>query len=356
MKKFRLATCSLLAFTSVNCFAGNHSITAIARSGWTYKNNDTKKTTTLNSSEINVDYLKLNFDGKLNDKNRYTLELNGLYANSANDKTDNLSDFIEKVNVTRTVADTWTVSLGKLGVIAGGREWDYVSADLYTQSYFFGDLPTYRTGLTVTKEHMGQSFQFQVLNGNKDRSTGVKSQTKFGGALGYRGILFNGIVNPIIGYTMIPEAIGKTTTAGTRVKAGNDVAIAGGIEFKLPHNITFEADYNQFTEEDAAGTTTALKDLKTTSIVGLLRYKCDITNLMPFAKFIQDTVKLDSTKTGERTAYDLGIEYRQPKNEEIRYHAVYSSSSVKTNMNTTRVTSSPYSIMVGLRFDASILN
>ncbi|MBP9682857.1 MAG: hypothetical protein KBD76_15765, partial [Bacteriovorax sp.] len=62
-----------------------------------------------------------------------------------------------------------------------------------------------------------------------------------------------------------------------------------------------------------------------------------------------------STKTDSRTAYDLGFEYKEAKEDAIRYHVVYSGSSVKANINTSEVKSSPSSIMVGMKFTASLL-
>ena len=344
-----------------NVFAGDQSIKVISRGGWKYMNNDVQKTTKPNSSNFNFDYLRTKFSGELTPSVKYVLTTNLLKADQANDTNEGISKMISEGYVTKTFSFGTQMSFGRKTTIIGGREYDYSSSDLYSTSYFYDATPSpYAMGITLAHEVAGQTFRAQYINGNKTVSTtGTASQSKFGYALEWNGNLMDGMIKPIISYTVIPEIAGASTTAktttnsSTRANKGDDTFLGAGLQFNLPQNMILEADYNMLTEKDATGTTAAKKDLKTESIV--VHAKMNGETLSPFVKFIADTRKNDSTKTDSRTAYDLGLEYKEAEEDAIRYHVVYSGASVKANINTTEVKSSPSSIMVGMKFTASLL-
>lgn len=344
-------------------FAGNafadQSIKVISRGGWSYKDNDVNKSGTPNSSSFNFDYLRTKFSGELTPSVKYVLTSNLLKASETNDTNEGISKMITEGYITKSFSTGTQVSFGRKTTIIGGREYDYSSSDLYSTSYFYQATPSpYAMGLTFSHEIAGQTLKAQYLNGNKTTTTGVATtgtatQSKFGYALEWNGSLMEGMIKPIISYTVIPENAGASTTKTARVNKGNDVFLGTGLQFNLPQNMVLETDYNLFTEQDATGTAAAKKDLKTESII--VHAKMNGENFSPFVKFIADTRKNDSTKTNSRTAYDLGFEYKEAKEDTIRYHVVYSGSSVKDNINTTEVKSSPSSIMVGMKFTASLL-
>lgn len=342
-----------------NVFAGDQSIKVIARGGWKHMNNDVQKTGTPNSSAFNFDYLRTKFSGDLTPSVKYVLTTNLLKANETNDTNEGISKMIFEGYVTKTFSFGTQMSFGRKKTIIGGREYDYLSSDLYSTSYFYNATPSpYAMGITLAHEMAGQTFRAQYINGNKTTTTGVSTtgtatQSKFGYALEWNGNLMDGMIKPIVSYTVIPEIAGSSTTKTARVNKGNDAFLGAGLQFNLPQGMVLEADYNMLTEKDATGTTAAAKDLKTESIV--VHAKMNGETFSPFVKFIADTRKNDSTKTDSRTAYDLGFEYKEAKEDAIRYHVVYSGSSVKANINTTEVKSSPSSIMVGMKFTASLL-
>jgi hypothetical protein len=349
---------------SANAFAGDHTLNAAARTGWIYKNNDVKKTGLSNSSSFNIDYLRTTFAGAVSPYVKYflTVDLLGL---TGNDVVDGTPTLIDEAFATKTFSFGTAATIGKKAVLIGGREYDYLNYDRYTTSFFYQATPANQVGLTLSQEIAGQTFMAQYFNGNKDNGKGAtttNAQSKFGYAVGWNGNLLNSMIRPIVVYTVVPEAGGvngaptslnTATTANLRVNKGNDNFFSAGVQFNTPHNIILEVDYDLLTEKDAAGTLLDKKDLKTTSIVALVRYTGE--RFAPFVKYISDTRKLASTKTETRMAYDLGVEFKEAKDDMIRYHVVYSGSSVKTGLNTTEVKSSPSSILVGLMFDASNL-
>lgn len=72
------------------------------------------------SSTLGVDYLKSKLTGKVNDVLNYTL---------VSKWTTNA--FIDEAFVTRSLMDGTSLSFGKMGILIGGREFDYSSADLF---------------------------------------------------------------------------------------------------------------------------------------------------------------------------------------------------------------------------------
>lgn len=348
-----LATVAAFAtLISANVFAGDHTINAVGRTSWIYRDHDESGVS--NSSSFNIDYLSTTFAGVVSPSVKYYLTADFLGDNSSADDVDGTSSFIDEAFVTKTFASATSVTIGKKSVLIGGREYDYHSADSYSLSAFNNAAPENQVGVTVAQDVLGNTFMAQYFNGNKTNGqTGVNAQSKFGYAVAWYGDILEGMIKPIVAFTVVPEAAGAGTTGANRVNKGNDQFIGTGLQFNLPMGLTIEADYNMLNEKDASGTITVKQDLKTTSIVGLVRYTTD--RFAPFVKFISDTSKLDSTKTGSKIAYDLGVEFKETKEEMIRYHLVYSGSTVKTGINTSTVKTSPKSILVGLKFDAAIL-
>ena len=363
MKKFTFI--AMTALLSAGAFAGDNTINVVGRAGWTYKDNDVAKTGTANSSSFNFDFLRTTFAGVVTPSVKYFATADFLGNTNSVDSVDGTSPFIDEAYLTKTFTNGTSLIVGKKAVLVGGREYDYLNFDRYTTSYFFNATPANQVGATLSRDFAEQTLMVQYFNGNKENgsaTTGTNAQSKFGYAVGWYGSFKNGMIKPILAYTVVPEAGGANggltslSTAATpahRVNKGNDEYMAAGVQFNTPHNVMFEVDYNVLTEKDAAGTITSKKDLKTTSMVAQIKYNG--IKVSPFAKYISDTRKNDSTKTNSRIAYDLGFEFKESKDDAIRYQVVYSGSSVKDNINTTETKSSPKSILVGLKFDAAVL-
>lgn len=361
MKK--LTTVAMIAtMAAASAFAGDNTINVVGRAGWSWKDNDVKKTGTPNTSSFDIDYLRTTFAGAITPTVKYYATADFLGDSSSADSVDNTSSYIDEAFITKTFATGTGVTVGKKTVFIGGREYDYNNTDRYSASYFYNATPANQVGLTLTQEVAGQTLVAQYFNGNKDNGTAdTNNQSKYGYSVGWYGDLFGGWVKPIVSYTVIPEAAGvssggshtaggTTATGADRANKGDDQYIGAGLQLNTPHNVVLEADYNILTEKEAA---TGSKDLKTRSIVGLVRYTAE--RFSPFVKVISDERKTDSVKTNKRFAYDAGIEFKENSADAIRYHVVYSGATVKDNINTTEVKSSPKSILIGLKFDAAVL-
>ena len=354
MKKFTFI--AMTALLSAGAFAGDNTINVVGRAGWTYKDNDVAKTGTANSSSFNFDFLRTTFAGVVTPSVKYFATADFLGNTNSVDSVDGTSPFIDEAYLTKTFTNGTSLIVGKKAVLVGGREYDYLNFDRYTTSYFFNATPANQVGATLSRDFAEQTLMVQYFNGNKnnDKAAGTNAQSKFGYAVGWYGNLKNGMIKPIFAYTVVPEGVNGTTSLNAaRVNKGNDEFMSAGIQFNTPHNVMLEVDYDLLTEKDAAGTITSKKDLKTSSMVAQVKYNG--IKVSPFAKYISDTRKLASVKTNSRVAYDLGFEFKESKDDAIRYQVVYSGSSVKDNINTTETKSSPKSILVGLKFDAAVL-
>lgn len=350
---------------SMNAFAGDQTINIQGRTGWKYADNDVKKTQVLSSSSFSVDFLRTTFAGVVTPSVNYYLQTNLLPASTTADVTDATSDLIFEAYITKTFSFGSALTVGKRAVLVGGRESDYAEYDNYTNSAFYDAAPAEQVGATLSHEIAGQTVMAQLMNGNKDDgkddgattdAKSVNAQSKLGYALAWYGDISNGMIKPIVAYTVIPQGKSRGTSEDDRKFKGNDTYMSAGLQFNLPAGLTVEADYDLLTLKNATRTAadaTIKADKKITSMVALVKF--DVGTCAPFARFVSDTKKSNSVKTYTRTAYDLGVEFKEAKNDMIGYEIVYSSSTVKSDMNTTEVKSSPSSILVGLKFDAAVL-
>ncbi len=334
--------------------AGINNLNIISRTGWRYLDHDLEKTGLPSSSSFDVDYLKTNFSGTLNPTVKYLVTMDLLESSGNKDVTDGTSSFIYEAYMTKSFSQGTTVAFGKKAVINGGREYDYVEYDLYSTSYFYQSAPENQVGITITQEFGDQSVAFQLFNGNKDKDAGANpirnSQSKMGYSLSWNGNFLGGIIKPILGYSIVPEASGFTYFDGQRHNKGDDEFAAVGVQLITPHNVVIELDYDQFVAKQAG---TNRENLMTTSMVGQLRFTGE--NFFPFVKIISDKKKIDSTKMTERMAFDVGFEYQESKEDAFRYHVVYSGESLNDLSRSPNVKSNPQSIFIGLKFDAAVL-
>lgn len=351
----RLGVLAAASLLTVGAMAADHTISATARMGYIGRNYDVP--THVNSSAIEAEFFRINFDGVLNASTKYHFVLDPVVANSATDTTTNISPYINELWINRSIGDATNLIVGKQKILAGSLEYWYAVPDLYTTSQFSSSttgVPSRTAAATLAHKFMGQEFKIQLSNGNEDKRTPVttattatsvtttatKSQSKFGYAFLYKGNVMDGMIKPMVGYTVDP-----TARAG-----GADTYLAGGAQFNV-QAYTVEAEYDLKTQKKASGT----DDMTTASCVTLVRYNGE--NFMPFAKYINDLNKTASTKTSARSAYDLGVEMKESKEDAIRYHVVYSSQS--SHSTTAGVYSKdaakPTQIYAGLKFSADIL-
>jgi hypothetical protein len=342
MKKYLII---LIMLISMSTFAGDQNIDFGVRSDWKLKNNDIDKTGIPNSSSFEVNYLLAAFSGKIGSTYHYFISTDLLQSNSTPDVVNKMPAFIDEAYLTKNVVEGLAFNIGKKAVLIGGREFDYYPYDLYSSSYYLLAKPSNEVGITVTKDVGEQLWMFQYFNGNKENGIhGSNTQSKFGYSIGWYGNLFDKFLKPIVAYAVVPKGV-EGAGLGLRHSRGNDVYLGGGVQLNTPHNFIVETDYGMLTQNHFGGD--GIHQI-TKSFVGLIRYTGE--NYLPFFKLMSDSITLDSAEIKKRSAFDVGIEYKAEKDDLVCYHFVYTGESIKS-----AVDSSPTTITVGLKFDASLL-
>lgn len=332
------------AFMGHAAFANDVNVNLNSRVNYKYKSKDNSPGT----SAFDIDYLKLGTGGIITPTLKYNLLLDMLEVTSSADKVDGTNNFIEEAFVVKKLTDSTSLNIGKQGVYIGGIEHSISGMDIYTSSYFSDKAPDNQVGITLIHEFSDQTFYLQTTNGNKDSSANPasrNSQSKLSYALGFEGSFMGGIIKPILGYTIIPKSSGTD-----RNFKGDDLYSAAGVRISALNNIIFELDYGIFNAKNKGS---AREDEKTISLTGVARFTQE--HFSPFIKIINDETKSNSTRSTTRTAFDIGIEYKELKDDSYNYHLVYSTAIKKDYSVTPIKKETPQTIVLGLKFDAAIL-
>jgi hypothetical protein len=315
---------------------------------WLGEDRDTSVTHISNSSEIKAEWARLIFEGKLDEKTTYNVDVN-IAANTAlAPSSDNTSGLIDEIYMTRTLADGLTLDIGKKPILFGGAEASHLLKDQYATSAYYNVASgkDNEFALTLNKKFLGQTLSLEYFNGNKTRTSGANntaSQSKFGYAAQWVGSIAGEMIQPNIGYVVIPKLdSGK-----------QDIFFDAGLTFNVG-SFSLEADYGTITYKKQ-GTNSG--NTSTESIVGNLSYTGHDL-FTPFTKVIADTDKTnaDGSKKSSSVTCALGFEFREAKASTIRYHAVYSTTSYKPVLATATDAKHTYTtILVGAKFETSIL-
>ena len=318
MKKTIKAVCLSSALLSTGAFAG-HNLNIGARVDLESKDQEFNKSGKASNSSFKFTHIRFNWTGDLPvDGMTYNFRWRANKADNYNKNeygdSNSISSTIEYAYVTKKWDNGFKASLGKQFIVLGGREDDYSGMDVYTYSqfadnYFLG----YRNALTLGYSAMNQSVGLMIVNPN--RANEADSERKFAYNLHWYGNLMNGMIKPIVAYSVEPASASDVN--------GNDknaevTSLGLGAQINV-NQMMVELDYYTGTKEKQAGTNAAPKDIDSTAIVANLKYNHG--DWAPFVKYIMEEEEA-ATKT-EITSYDLGLEYALGGGNRI--HAVYSS-------------------------------
>lgn len=301
-----------------------------------------------NYSDFNISFLQLKNFGKLNESTSYNISLDATNAGIANDQTSGVSSFVNMAYLTSKFNEKTSLIYGKQLILFGGKESDYSLIDLYTQSAFFLAQPIdNQVGVTLSQDFFAQNFKVEIFNGNKDRTAAVNgvqtspsAQTRLGWALLYTGSFLDENINPIIGYALLP---GITDHNDQRF-------FSAGIQLNFNYSLVFEADYSEDSIKNGVVSGT---DNKIKSIVSLIKHNGE--HFKPFIKYISDKENSANgtiTTFNKRSAYDVGLEYQPGKDDALRFHLVYSGSTITPFSG---VKYSPMEVQLGVKMNATIL-
>ena len=335
-----------------------------------YVNKETKETgeKTLTAGEYQASYLRWKTTSKLNDTTSAELTLNFAEAATGVNSDKTLTNFVDTAFLTKSFGNGLSVMVGKQAALVGGRENDWSSADMYGKSIFNQQLPSNLIGLSVGYSVAGQDFYLQHLEGENstektltvdldldgDNDTIGMQQLKDKKVTGvaWYGNLMNDMIKPIASYHKV----------GTDRAGQYDTIMAIGAQVNW-QSLVFELDYLSRTNENAGRNAddTAVADREINSIVAHVRYAHDMYR--PFAKYVMETIEGDSATAGsysevENTMMELGLEIVPNKDEDFRYHVVYSASTLEDSKKSPGVTAGykleETKIFAGIKFGLNL--
>ena len=333
---------ALLSFSSLS-FAG---VSAVGR--FDYKNLKTKSiskvtnTTTSTfkdtSGEYEVNLARILTAAKINDSLTFDMELDLKQASGTKSNGGALNDFVDSMVLTKNFGENFSVKVGKQDPLVGGFEWTVADADIYSASSFYANAPLNSVGLSGHYSFLGHTLSLVHLETTENLPANTTAQDrKVTGAL-LAGTYLDGMLSTRLSY----HKSGITVTPSATSDVKSDLTAIG---FQIDKNMfVVQLDYLMAKNKDA-GTTDAsvTTDAKLTSLVAHVRYNHE--NYKPFVKYIMDKSKGSYELTrdvagaeSKRSVIEVGMEYVPNKNEDMRYHVVYSSAETKQDTAATGVT------------------
>ena len=329
MKKLAVLA-AIATVTSVN--AGEVSLKGRFDYSSVEQKTSTGKTT---SGQYSIGFLRLGGKAKINESTSGLLSLDLKDSNDAT-AVNGVSEFVDRAQITKALGMGFSVTLGKQFTLVSGYENGNSSRDLYTVSKFNDSTPNNLVGATVEYEVAGQSFALQHLEGNTSNLVDKKAT-----GIAYYGNFMDGMVKPTASYHKV-----GTDTSG---KYNVFTTLAAQVNWQA---LTFELDYLMLTQEAATD-----KELK--SIVAHARYTHGMW--VPFFKYIKEDGEGSfdmgdgvNARETERTAMELGLEIVPNKDEDFRYHVVYSSAEKKNSTGTANKIEDT-KIIAGVAFGMDLL-
>lgn len=277
-----------------------------------YQNNEVKQAgATTTTGEYKPAFLRWTTGAKFNETTSLKLTLDLVKANSVTENV--LSGFAREAYMTKSLGYGLTAMIGKQDVAGGGRENEWSTRDMYSSSLFNSEFRGQFTGLGLSYEAAGQTVTIQHLEGNTTQLTDKKIV-----GVAYSGSFMDGMIAPTLSYTK----------AGTDNSGKYEIYTAIGAQVNW-QAVVFELDYLMLTQEAATD-----RELK--SIVAHVRYNHDMWR--PFFKYVKEDGEGSfnmgdgvNARETERSVMELGLEIVPNKDEDFRYHVVYSAAEKKNS-------------------------
>ncbi len=269
-------------------------------------------------------------------KERYSYRLRYNFRKSPdNDSYDNTPKGLEYAYVMTRLYDGLSLAIGKVAVLIGGTEYDYLSSHIYQYSLVGDGFPVFETGATVSYDFLGQSIQLQVINSDKtvDEEGNRAQKSQAVGAVWY-GSFLNGSIKPIFGYS-------EFALAGDN----SDKHLAMGIKLTAVNSVL---------DIDRLQTTKVRSNNDTRNVSSILQIKSLIGKFEPLAKVFLDQSYLDDELQFKAVGFDAALQYYPDTKDNIRYHIVYSSYNKKPESQGS-VDTNDYQVLVGTYFNIPVM-
>lgn len=298
-------------------------------------NDDSKK------SAFEIQRARLNVRGNINDLTSYRIRLNLRASSDGAGKTDGTGSFLNRAFLNRKLTDTITLQVGKYGMTRMAIEDWQDGADQYYYSELGNVVPSSDiTGANLQVALMGTLY-LQIGNNPFNE----KNQNSYQTGIAWAGNLMDGMLEPILSYTMISHTEQKAKDSkGVETKtdsysetlwgAGAQVNIKMGGDSKI--QIQAELDGYTVPEYDKGSTT--MPEWTMNTWITELRYVTK--HFSPFLKMSGDKKKVESIgKVDEMeedwSKYAVGVEFSPDGNakKSYRVHGVYTSNTFMPDDN-----------------------
>ncbi len=322
------------------------------------------------NSTFRIQSLRVDFTGKIGEETAYRVRMSppNLPNTAATTSVvgypfaaDNLSNFLDYAYIQRTLSEGLLLTVGKQWSGAAGWVGYYDLSDVYMYPKAFletiGNGMIYTTGVGLRYDFAGQKVLFSVTDpgaGSTDTGTAAGNANNARQAVGGRwlGKFMDGVLNPTLSYLSEGR---QNQTAST--KGLTNTYMSAGVKYTIPV-IDVDADYiaNSYADKTTAGQTDT-----TTSIMLLARYKMDDKGLKAFLGYENSNQTTNTSATVSKvvktSAYQLGVEYYPKKDEDFRYHVVYTVANGNTDLGTGAASTNQAQnqIIAGIRFKSDLL-
>ncbi len=306
-----------------------------------------------------VQNFRADFGGKIGEDNSYRFRMNFKNNSAAAGAAapDNISTFYDYASIAHKFSSEFELTAGKTRGVLGGWTGLYDPSDTYnTYVRAYNEIIAlnivYLTGVVAKYEANGQTVRLEWADPGSSSTATNTTPNNATSLLGfvYKGKFMNDTLQPNIGYTT--ENI---QTAGGSAADKKYTFMNASLKYTIPV-VDVEVDYlaNSYADIQTIGQTDS-----TNSLFVLARYKMD--EWKPFAAYEMSTQNVNKSATIKQVvktnAFQLGVEYYPKKDENFRYHIVYTNSAGNTDLGTGAATTnqSQQQIIAGIKFRADML-
>ena len=322
--------------------------------------------TSKNNYIFNLQTLKLDGKGNINEATSYRLKFILNKSSVKETKRESANDWVEMAYLSNKLSDRFAITAGKFNSEIGGWEGNTPRIDLYMVSGGFSQINglRYHTGLKFAYNCEDEnSLSLQVANQEADSTAGGTTATS-GSQIDqnrsvygvvYKGKFFEKSLLPILSYFVSPLSTGNNGNPGS---AGNVTATTdsskntytnAGLRY-LKDSWQADLDYGLISKKEVSSSTT---DEDWTNMALKIGYK--IQTLTPALKWFSTDQNAKTSTSSVKTKWDgteISLDYMPVAEQNLRYHLAYNMVNKKPATADTQITTQ---IFVGLSMYADIL-
>ncbi len=353
--------------TTSQVFAGSLNLELRGDLTSTSYNAAATSATSKNNYIFNLQTLKLDGKGNINETTSYRLKFILNKPSVKETKRESANDWVEMAYLNNKLSDQFAITAGKFNSEIGGWEGNIPRIDLYMVSGGFSQINglRYHTGLKFAYNcDEDNTISLQVANQEADSNVGGTTATPGSqidqnrsvyGAV-YKGKLFEKSLLPILSYFVSPLSTGNFNNPGSsgNVAATTDSAkntyTNAGLRY-LKDSWQVDLDYGLITKKELNSITT---DEDWTNMVVKVGYK--VQTLTPALKWFSTDQNLKTVGSADaKTKWDgteISLDYMPIAEQNLRYHLAYNIVNKKPATADTQTTTQ---IFAGLSMYADIL-